>query len=164
MSVAVFGAEDLVPQFGATTVPRYERTMPPGFFVPRKRASELDAVPEAASPQSGRAPAAAGLAQSGVAASEHAAAALEAAMLRYALGDNSAFPDVYAQLAPRFHGFCVRLCAGRAEADGEAAGAGDMDGASDGVAGIAGDPEARSGRSAASKAGARVRTKVAVRW
>jgi RNA polymerase sigma-70 factor (ECF subfamily) len=38
-------------------------------------------------------------------------------MLRYALGDNSAFADVYAQLAPRLHGFCVRLCAGSAEAD-----------------------------------------------
>ncbi len=36
-----------------------------------------------------------------------------------------------------------------------------MDGASDGVAG---EPDARSGRRAASKAGARVRTKVAVRW
>jgi RNA polymerase sigma-70 factor (ECF subfamily) len=57
------------------------------------------------------------LAQSGVADSKHVAAALQAAMSRYAQGDNSAFPDVYAQLAPRLHGFCVRLCAGRAEAD-----------------------------------------------
>ncbi|HTU62837.1 MAG TPA: RNA polymerase sigma factor, partial [Polyangiales bacterium] len=40
-----------------------------------------------------------------------------AAMLRYAQGDNSAFADVYAQLAPRLYGFCVRLCAGSAEAD-----------------------------------------------
>jgi RNA polymerase sigma-70 factor (ECF subfamily) len=38
-------------------------------------------------------------------------------MLRYAQGDNAAFRDVYAALAPRLHGFCVRLCAGRAEAD-----------------------------------------------
>jgi RNA polymerase sigma-70 factor (ECF subfamily) len=42
---------------------------------------------------------------------------LEAAMLRYAQGDNSAFREVYAQLAPRLHGFCVRLCTGSAEAD-----------------------------------------------
>lgn len=117
MTVAVLGAEDLVVQFGATTVARYERTMPPGFFAPRKNASQQDAAPDTVSPRSGRAPKAAGLAQSGVAESEHAEAALAAAMLRYALGDNSAFPDVYAQLAPRLHGFCVRLCAGRAEAD-----------------------------------------------
>lgn len=123
MSVAAFAAGDLVALVGASRVARYERAMSPGFFVPRKRASvesEEDAAPEAASPQSGRAPSAAGLSdlgQSSVAQSEYSARALESAMLRYALGDNSAFRDVYAQLAPRLHGFCVRLCTGSAEAD-----------------------------------------------
>lgn len=39
------------------------------------------------------------------------------AMLRYARGDNSAYREVYEQLAPSLHRFCLRLCAGTPEAD-----------------------------------------------
>jgi RNA polymerase sigma-70 factor (ECF subfamily) len=50
------------------------------------------------------------------------AAALDAtlqwdAMQRYARGDNAAFRQVYEQLAPPLHRFCLRLCAGTPEAD-----------------------------------------------
>jgi RNA polymerase sigma-70 factor, ECF subfamily len=98
---------DLVAVFGASTVPRYERAM----FVPRKRASE----PEPPSVDG----AYADRTRSGAAPAQHALDehAVQAAMLRYAEGDNSAFADVYAQLSPRLHGFCVRLCAGGTEAD-----------------------------------------------
>jgi RNA polymerase sigma-70 factor (ECF subfamily) len=101
--------------FGASTVGRYERAM----FVPRKTAAE-PAVPSPAS-DSARAertesgPAPISHPQAHRAAFDDAGAC--AAMLRYAQGDNSAFADVYAQLAPRLHGFCVRLCTGGAEAD-----------------------------------------------
>jgi RNA polymerase sigma-70 factor (ECF subfamily) len=97
---------DLVAVFGPSTVARYDRAM----FVPRKTA------PEPAPPASDRS-------RSGPAPISHAYrdafddAGACAAMLRYAQGDNGAFSDVYAQLAPRLHGFCVRLCAGGAEAD-----------------------------------------------
>jgi RNA polymerase sigma-70 factor, ECF subfamily len=101
---------DLVAVFGASTVARYERAM----FVPRKTAPEPAAPSETAH---------ADRTESGPAPVSHARreafddAGACAAMLRYAQGDNSAFADVYAQLAPRLHGFCVRLCAGGAEAD-----------------------------------------------
>lgn len=39
------------------------------------------------------------------------------AMVRYARGDNSAYREVYEQLAPPLHRFCLRLCSGAAEAD-----------------------------------------------
>ena len=96
---------DLVAVFGASTVARYERAM----FVPRKRAAE-PAEPKPAVAESGPAP---------ISRRETVfdKGAVEAAMLRYAQGDNSAFADVYAGLAPRLHGFCVRLCAGGSEAD-----------------------------------------------
>jgi RNA polymerase sigma-70 factor (ECF subfamily) len=91
------------------------------MFVPRKRvaAEELvgsqsgsSAPVRADRTQSGPAPVA--QTRRGLAFDE---AGVKAAMLRYAHGDNSAFADVYAQLAPRVHGFCVRLCAGASEAD-----------------------------------------------
>jgi RNA polymerase sigma-70 factor (ECF subfamily) len=52
---------------------------------------------------------------------DHAAAADDTckwdAMQRYACGDNGAYSEVYAQLAPPLHRFCLRLCAGTPEAD-----------------------------------------------
>jgi RNA polymerase sigma-70 factor (ECF subfamily) len=39
------------------------------------------------------------------------------AMQRYARGDNAAFREVYEQLAPPLHRFCLRLCASAPEAD-----------------------------------------------
>ena len=110
MTAVVWAGGDLVPVFGASTVARYERAM----FVPRKTAPEPafpSDSPRADHTESGPAP----ISHAHRAAFDGAGAC--AAMLRYAQGDNSAFADVYTQLAPRLHGFCVRLCAGGAEAD-----------------------------------------------
>lgn len=113
MTALAWADGGLVAVFGASTVARYERAM----FVPRKRASAQAPEPPASADNTRTSE----RAYSGPAPIAHPRAldqaAVEAAMLRYAQGDNSAFADVYAQLAPRLHGFCVRLCAGRPEAD-----------------------------------------------
>lgn len=105
MTAMGWADRDLVAVFGPSTVARYDRAM----IVPRKR----PAVPVSAGTdrfESGPAP----VARHAPAFDEAAACA---AMLRYAQGDNSAFSAVYALLAPRLYGFCVRLCPGRVEAD-----------------------------------------------
>lgn len=109
MTALGWAHRDLVAVFGASTVRRYERAM----FVPRKRASaeaSEPAVHVSAAAESGPAPV-------GRREAAFDEAGTCAAMLRYAEGDNSAFAEVYARLAPRLHGFCARLCAGGAEAD-----------------------------------------------
>jgi RNA polymerase sigma-70 factor (ECF subfamily) len=88
----------LVGPFGPTTVPG----LAPRFTAQRR-------------PVDHRSPNAADAIEAD--ASDISGVQVEQAMLRYAQGDNAAFAAVYAQLAPRLHGFCVRLCAGRAEAD-----------------------------------------------
>jgi RNA polymerase sigma-70 factor, ECF subfamily len=127
---AALSTGDLVVLFGASTVPAYERAMPPRFIVQRPRGlTPAQADPDADDPPSSDAEAAPRT-HSGITASRvpHGAsaapsmapadeAAIARAMLRYAQGDNAAFRDVYTQLAPRLHGFCVRLCAVSAEAD-----------------------------------------------
>jgi RNA polymerase sigma-70 factor (ECF subfamily) len=96
----------LVGPFGPSTVPAYERGMSPRFTAQRRSVVSAASAAESGSSR----PAAR-------AANDFAGAQLTQAMLRYAQGDNEAFRGVYAELAPRLHGFCVRLCAGRAEAD-----------------------------------------------
>jgi RNA polymerase sigma-70 factor (ECF subfamily) len=101
MTAVGLGFGGLVGPFGPTTVPRYERGMSPRSTAQRR---SVASAAESADSRSASAPASAG-------------EQVTHAMLRYAQGDNAAFRDVYTQLAPRLHGFCVRLCAGRAEAD-----------------------------------------------
>jgi RNA polymerase sigma-70 factor, ECF subfamily len=141
MTAAAQHAGYLVGHDVASTFGHYGRVMSPGFLVPRKPASDEKGAEAAVSgpapardltgteaelAESGARPAAAAAnsqtsaaarLQPAAAAQPVADVALQDAMLRYAQGDNAAFPDVYAQLAPRLHGFCARLCAGGAEAD-----------------------------------------------